>query len=171
MAYAIENFYHPQDHLFYYSDKQDTSLISRKKEIFDNVIPSYNSLMALNLWQLGTLLSRDSYRVICHEMLSRVKRLIPSDPAYMSNWATAYSFTKFNTSEVVIGGKHAEPLRKKIASHFHPHKVTAGSSQPSSLPLLKDRVDNKETKIYVCYNKACQLPTNDPEVAISQLIY
>lgn len=170
-SYTIENFYHAEDQLFYYVDGSYVQLIARKKEIFDNVIPSSNSIMANNLWLLGTLLSRDSYLELCGNMLARVEGLIPTDPAYMSNWATAYSFINYNAAEIVIGGKDMEQIRKKIAAYFHPHKVLAGSSQQSSLPLLKDRVDSEETKIYVCYNKTCQLPTTDPEVAIGQLTY
>jgi uncharacterized protein YyaL (SSP411 family) len=171
MSFALDNFYDQQDSLFYYTDKKSHSLIARKKELFDNVIPSSNSIMASNLLIMGSILDRKSYLDIHHKMIDRVSSLIPPDPAYMSNWATACSFSNFATAEVVIGGEQAEAHRKKLAAHFHPHKIMIGSTKESDLSLLKNRIVPNDTKIYVCYNQTCQLPTSDPEVAMQQLTY
>lgn len=170
-SYAITNFYDHEKQFFYYVQQTEANLIARKKELFDNVIPASNSIMAENLWFLGALLSRNDYLDLSREMVNRVKRLIPNDPAYLSNWATVFSFHQLNFAEVVIGGTDFEPLRRRIAGHFHPHKVMAGSDKPGSLPLLEGRVNSEETKIHVCYQNTCQLPTTDPEEAISQLTY
>jgi len=171
MSFALKNFFDNDEKLFYYVHQEDSSLIARKKELFDNVIPSSNSMMASNLWILGTLLTRHDYLEICQQMVSRVTRLIPNDPRYLSHWATVYSFIQFNFAEVVIGGKNPEPLRKELAAHFHPHKIMAGAEEPSSLSLLEGRVTDSPAKIYVCYNRTCKLPTADPTEAISQLTY
>jgi uncharacterized protein YyaL (SSP411 family) len=171
MSFAITQFFDEKDHLFYYTDQSQHSLIARKKELFDNVIPASNSMMAANLWKLGTLLGRDTYIETCTQMLSWVNALIPKDPAYLSNWATVSTFLSFKTAEVAIGGPDFEPFRKTIAANFHPHKIMVGASSESSLPLLQNRIDPEQTKIYVCFQKTCQLPTDDPETAIAQLSY
>ena len=171
MSFAIDNFYDPEDSLFYYTDNLSHSLIARKKELFDNVIPSSNSVMASNLFIMGSILDRKSYLDIYHKMINRISSLIPSNPAYMSNWATAYSFSTFSTAEVVIGGAQADIHRKKLAAHFHPHKIMVGSTEESTLPMLKNRIVPNDTKIYVCYHQTCQLPTSNPEVAIQHLTY
>ena len=171
MSFAIDNFYDQEDSLFYYTDKLSHSLIARKKELFDNVIPSSNSVMASNLFIMGSILDRKSYLDIYHKMINRISSLIPSNPAYMSNWATVYSFSTFSTAEVVIGGVQAEIHRKKLAAHFHPHKIILGSTEESTLPMLKNRIVPNHTKIYVCYHQTCQLPTSNPEVAIQHLTY
>ena len=171
MSFTIDQFFDEKDHLFYYTDKSHHNLIARKKELFDNVIPSSNSMMAANLWTLGTLINRNSYIEICNKMLSWVSGLIPKDPAYLSNWATVSTYLSFNTAEVAVGGPNFEAYRTAIAAHFHPHKVMVGGSKQSSLPLLENRIDPKSTKIYVCYNQTCQLPTTNPESAIEQLTY
>ena len=170
MSYAQDNFYDHEEQLFFYTDSSD-NLIARKKELFDNVIPSSNSIMLHNLWLLGTILGRNSYLELCDRMLSRVKPLIKSDPAYLSHWATTLSYLQFTSAEIAISGEKSEVYRKRLAAHFHPHKIMVGSNEKSTLPLLKDRAPARETKIYVCYNQTCQLPTGDPEVAISQLTY
>ena len=56
--YVCQNFYDEKEQLFYFTDKSAEELIARKKEIFDNVIPSSNSMMARNLYTLGFLLDR-----------------------------------------------------------------------------------------------------------------
>ncbi len=171
MSFAIENFYDVEDHLFFYTGSYSDDLIARKKELFDNVIPSSNSTMTHNLWLLGVMLDRQSYLDLSQKMLDRVQKLISSDPVYLSNWAAALSFFEFTTAEIVIGGKAAEEYRRQIAPFFHPHKVMLGATEDSTLPLLKDRVDYSQTRVYICYNQACQLPTTDPKKAISQLSY
>ena len=171
MSFAITHFYDQEDHLFYFTADNNDGLIARKKELFDNVIPSSNSMMVHNLWLLGVMLGRQSYLEQSEKMLARVIKMIPHEPAYLSNWATALSYFEYTTAEVVIGGKTAEEYRQQIASYFHPHKVIMGSDEESSLPLLKDRVNEGQTQIYVCYDNTCQLPTTDPGKAISQLSY
>jgi uncharacterized protein YyaL (SSP411 family) len=171
MSYSITHFYDQENHLFYYTADNADDLIARKQELFDNVIPSSNSMMVHNLWLLGVMLDRHSYLDQSQQMLSRIKKMISREPAYLSHWATALSYFQFTTAEVVIAGKKAEEYRQPIASFFHPHKVMMGSKQPTDLPLLKDRVKEDQTQIHVCYNQACQLPTTDPDIAISQLSY
>jgi uncharacterized protein YyaL (SSP411 family) len=127
--------------------------------------------MAGNLLILGTILERSSYLEMYDKMIRKVSPLISRDPAYMSQWGTAYSMSNFTRAEVVIGGAQAESFRKKIATHFHPHKIMIGSANQSTLPLLENRVDPNDTRIYICYHQTCQLPTSDPEEAIKQLSY
>src|SRR5262249_9050977 len=44
--YVIKNFLDPTDHYFHFSAQAAEQLIAKRKEIFDNVIPSSNSVMA-----------------------------------------------------------------------------------------------------------------------------
>ena len=171
LSYAIDNFYDQDDQLFFYTDKTSHELIARKKELFDNVIPASNSIMLHNLWLIGTILGRSSYLDLYDRMLARVSRLISSDPAYLSHWATGLSYVNYPSAQIAISGEQTEQYRQKLAAHFHPHKIMVGSEKNSTLPLLNDRIHPNESKIYVCYNQTCQLPTTDPEVAISQLAY
>ncbi|MDX2189194.1 MAG: thioredoxin domain-containing protein [Bacteroidota bacterium] len=54
MDYVLENFIDTEEIFLFFTDKNAEKLIARKKEIYDNVIPSSNSTMAINLWQLYT---------------------------------------------------------------------------------------------------------------------
>lgn len=54
--HVVMHFYDEEENLFYFTSDNAEKLIARKKEIFDNVIPASNSVMAQNMHKLGILL-------------------------------------------------------------------------------------------------------------------
>jgi uncharacterized protein len=170
-SYAILNFYDANEKLFYYTDKSTTSLIARKKEILDNVIPSSNSVMAYNLYVLGHLLGNDKYIEMSMDMMKQVGQLLISDPQFLSNWAGLYTLLVKPTVEIAIIGKDAEFFRTALEKRYMPNKIIAGTESSSDLPLLQNRqAINNKTTIYVCYNKTCQLPVDNVDAAVKQMV-
>jgi uncharacterized protein YyaL (SSP411 family) len=168
--YVVANFYDQQEKLFYFTDINAEKLIARKKEIFDNVIPASNSAMAKNLHKLGLLLDMPDYTQLADDMLAPVKKLIVSDPQYMSNWASLATYRAQPTAEIAIVGPEAETFRKELEQYYYPNKVVAGAFVESWLPLLENRgVVGGRTTIYVCYDKTCKLPVYSVIDAIHQL--
>ncbi|MDQ3394089.1 MAG: thioredoxin domain-containing protein, partial [Bacteroidota bacterium] len=171
-GYTLENFYDETETLFFYTDKNSEKLIARKKEIFDNVIPSSNSAMALNLNFLGIILDREVYKEISKKMVDKVGKLIKLEPSYLSNWACQYANFIVPTAEVAIVGKEADKFRSLFETYYFPNKVIMGTEDSSNLPLLEGKKGiNNKTTIYVCYNKTCKLPVNNVAKAVSQLIH
>jgi hypothetical protein len=170
LEYTIENFYDKEEGMFFYTDKTGEELITRKKEIFDNVIPSSNSVMAQNLYFAGILFDNQQYKDIASEMLSRMNRVLSIQMEYVANWAWLYAFTLKPTAEIVIIGEKLEEFRKELEQYFYPYKILVGSKQESmALPILENRTAiNKETTLYVCFDKTCQLPTFSIQDAIKQ---
>lgn len=167
--YTLENFFDSSENYFHFSGKNSEQLIATKKEIFDNVIPSSNSVMAHNLFQLGIILDRDDWKKLATKMVSTISNLITSEPAYMSNWGILLSEITKGMSEVVIMGESVEPLRKEFHSHYSPFAITMGSNSTSNLPLLKDKSPKgKESLIYVCFDKTCKLPSASVAEALKQ---
>src|SRR5690606_36485052 len=68
MNRAMEDFYDEEEKYFYYTPHDGESLISRKKEIFDNVIPSSNSAMARNLMRLGLIYDERDWLALSESM-------------------------------------------------------------------------------------------------------
>jgi len=168
--YVQEHFYDLSDGYFFFSSNSAESLIARKKEIFDNVIPGSNSLMARNLFTLGTLLDREDWKKQSHAMISKLSTLIESEPGYMCHWAVLLSEIIHTPAEVVISGSEALAIRQELHSHYLPFTVTVGSDHKSSLPLLQGREPKlNQTLIYVCRNGACQLPVKTIQHAFEQL--
>ena len=147
------------DELFFFTDKNSEELIARRKELFDNVIPASNSIMAENLYTLSLLLDRPDYAERADRMLGRVQPLVQQNADYLTNWAAQFALRTRPTAEIAIVGPDAEQFRAEIDAEFYPNKVLCGTTDRSSLPLLEQRgpIEGK-TAIYVCYNRACQLP-------------
>ena len=169
MQYVLTNFADASlsdtsDELFFFTDKNSEDLIARRKELFDNVIPASNSMMAENLYTLSLLLDRPDYADRADRMLGRVQPLVQQNADYLTNWAAQFALRVRPTAEIAIVGPEAEQFRAEIDAEFYPNKVLCGTMDKSDsgqdgLPLLQHRgpIDGK-TAIYVCYNRACQLP-------------
>ena len=168
--YVYQNFWDEDDQLFFFTDKNAESLIVRKKEIFDNVIPSSNSIMARNYYTLGLILDREDFKDLSKLMLAKMKDLLLKNVDYLTNWACLATQMISPTAEIAIVGKDYLQLRKEIDSRYYPNKVLCGTTYESPLPLLENRVaKSDETLIYVCYNKTCQLPVKTVEDAFKIL--
>ncbi|MFD2935051.1 thioredoxin domain-containing protein [Spirosoma flavum] len=144
---------------FFFTDKNGEELIARKKELFDNVIPSSNSMMAENLYTLSLLIDRPDYADRADQMLGRIQPLVQQNADYLTNWAALFAIRARPTAEIAVIGPDAEQFRAELDADFYPNKVLCGTTGKSTLPLLQQRgLINEQTAIYVCYNRACQLP-------------
>jgi uncharacterized protein len=168
VKYTIANFYDPEEHLFYFTDTQGETLIARKKEIFDNVIPSSNALMASNLLLLSRYLSKNTYFDMASHMYAHMRELILRDPVWLSCWADfALMFTQNKTEVYVLGENYLEISQKVREYYSEPQILIFAASSASSLEVLKGKSNKRNiTQIYVCQNKVCQLPVSDLKEAI-----
>jgi uncharacterized protein YyaL (SSP411 family) len=169
MAYVLDNFFDPAEQQFFYTDASAEPLIARKKELFDNVIPSSNSVMAHNLLRLGRHLENAQYQALAAAMLAQVQSLVVKEPQHLTNWASLYVALLRPGAEVAISGPQAEQFRRELSQHFLPNDMLAGTLSASSLPLLEGRGATEKTTIYVCRNRACQLPVHSVGEALQQL--
>jgi uncharacterized protein YyaL (SSP411 family) len=168
--YVLDNFYDESEGMFFYTDQNGEKLIARKKEIFDNVIPASNSVMANNLHVLGILLDNEQFTTTSSQMLARVEKLLTESTSYLTNWGMLFASKTSATAEIVIIGDDYETFRSELAAHHIPNKVLMGSKEGSELPLMVGKSALRdETIIYVCYNKTCKLPVNSVEEALKQL--
>jgi uncharacterized protein YyaL (SSP411 family) len=163
----MDHFYDPIEEMFFFTANNSEKLIARKKELFDNVIPSSNSTMATNLYWLGILLEKNYYVELSIKMLSKVKKLILSEPSYLAHWASLLTTQITPTAEIAISGNEHIDFRKKLDQVYNPNRVFAGTKRESKLPLLQDRsASNGDTTIYVCYDNRCNLPVKTIEEAL-----
>jgi hypothetical protein len=168
--YVLAHFWDAEDHLFFYTDATAEPLIARKKELFDNVIPSSNAMMAHHLHTLGHLLDRPDWRDRAAAMRARVQPLLASNPDSLSHWASLATRLATPTAEVVIVGPEAHRLRREWDAVFHPNVVVAGAERAGTIPLLEGRAsDGTDTLIYVCFHQTCQLPVRTVDEARRQL--
>ncbi|MFM8914145.1 MAG: thioredoxin domain-containing protein [Flammeovirgaceae bacterium] len=165
---TIVEFFDTSEGFFHYTAQSAESLIARKKEIFDNVIPSSNSIMARNLYHLGTMLVNDEWKSMAQQMVNKLSHLIESEPVYMSHWGVLTLEMMNELAEVIIVGDKAVQLRQELHRHYIPFSITVGATGASNLELLKGRAVDTNT-IFVCRNQTCQLPVHTVQEALGQI--
>ncbi len=167
--YTFDHFFDLKKSMFYFTSTIDDSLITRKMEIEDNVIPASNSIMAINLFKLSHYYSNSYYLKVSQQMLHNVKDKTFKYGSGYSNWLLLMSNFVGEFYEIVISGKSAFEKLSKIHKKYIPNKILAGSIKDSNLPLLKGRYTNQETYIFVCENGTCKLPEINVQKAITKL--
>ena len=167
--YSFDHFYDDQSKMFFFTSDKDDALITRKIEIDDNVIPSSNSIMANNLFQLGHYFGNKNYSSTATSMLNNVKANAIKYGGGASNWLILYSNYLGDFYEIAISGENALIKLKEINRHYIPNKLIVGSTKDSDLPLLEYKYSEEVTTIYVCVNGACKLPVTETAKALKQI--
>ncbi|MDF2158570.1 thioredoxin domain-containing protein [Algoriphagus sp. CAU 1675] len=172
--FCLENFFDEKESYFYFNNPKAEKLIANKKELFDNVIPSSNSIMARNLHRLSLFTYEEKYSEIAGKMLGGMKELILKDPGFLCNWATLYLERLVPTAEIAILGNGASDIARNFQQNYHPNAVLAWSETlTENAPILQGKTPDsaQNALIYVCFDHACRKPANSLEEALSQLPY
>ena len=167
--YSFDHFYDDQSKMFFFTSDKDPDLITRKIEIDDNVIPSSNSIMALNLFKLGHYFSNKNYSSNAEAMLNNVKTNAINYGSGASNWLILYNNFLGEFYEIAIVGSKAKEKLKELNRNYIPNKLIVGSLKESDLPLLEYKYSENETTIYVCINGSCKLPVKETKDAVKQI--
>jgi len=162
--YVLLAFHDAESPVFFYTAATGKDLIARKHEIMDNVIPASNSVMAQNLQRLGLFFDDDAYVLRATAMLSAVLPKIKTYGSAFSNWAIQLLNEVYGITEIAISGTNYDLALKTLSSIYLPNKIILAGTN-STLPLLRNK-ESIETKIYICRNKACQLPVSSVEEAL-----
>ncbi|MBN3583280.1 thioredoxin domain-containing protein [Algoriphagus aestuarii] len=171
---CINEFLDVEDGFFFFNNPSSEKLIANIKELFDNVIPASNSMMARNLHQLSIFTYEGKYRELAEKMLGGMKDLILRDPGFLCNWANFYLENLVPTAEIAIVGKGATKLAKQFQNRYLPNQLLAFSEEMTETAAIlqgKTPDSNGNALIYVCFDHACQKPVSSIEEALSQLPY
>jgi len=136
-----ERFFDASSGLYRFNDNE--ALISNIIKTHDGDVPSPNSVMAHNLFELGHINYNVDYSRQSKTMLTT---LLP----YVKDYSSSYA----NWSHLLL--------------HL-PNTLIVGSGTESELPLFEDRYVDGETYIYVCQNRVCKLPVTTVDAALEQL--
>jgi len=169
MKYSLIHFYNKENGMFFYTSDLDPELIARKTEIVDNVISSSNSQMAKNLFVLGQYFYIDDYIGKAETMLNNVKNSALKGSLYFANWDILMAWFASEPYEIAILGDDYESVRKELDKFYMPNAFLSGGSKEGSLELLKYKLVEGQTTIYVCQNKVCQIPVTSVEEAMKQI--
>lgn len=168
--YVLTHFYDESNSMFFYTSDLDVKLITRKKEVQDNVIPASNSSMAKALFLLGDFYDNKLYKEISENMLNNMIQYVLQYGTYYANWAKNLDMQVHQPYEIAIVGNNADFLRKEMMSKYIPNAIYLGGKTEGTLSLLQEKLQKGETYIYVCQNKACKMPVKTSEEALKLMI-
>lgn len=164
------NFFDENNKMFYFTSKEDESLIARKYEVIDGVIASSNSIIANSLFKLGHYFSDNNYLKTSEQMLNNLKNDVQMNPANYSNWLSLMTNFTNPFYEVVVAGNNAMEVNRSLINNYNPNILIAGTTKKNNtLPLLSYKYNEDETLIYVCVNGTCKLPQTDLKKAIESI--
>lgn len=160
MKYVITNFKSEESSMFNYTSNLSPPLVARKSELADNVISGSNSITARNLYALGLYLYNKEYVDASEKMLSNLKHTIinSSQPNFYANWCSLFFDMVYPPFEVAVLGGDAKEVALEMMSAYHPNALFLGGDSEGNLQLLKNKLQDGETNIYVCVNKMCKFP-------------
>lgn len=157
--FTLENFQDPTSKMFYFTSK-DSTLIARKMELNDNVIPASNSVMASNLYLLGTLYQRPDYIEICQQMIANVYDGMEHYGSGYSKWADVLMHFIQPAVEVCITGPDWKANLGELTKQYLPHAIFAGGEK-DDLPILSNRIVPSTNQLFVCKEHVCMAPEQE----------
>jgi hypothetical protein len=180
LADELIRLFHDPDHGGFFQTGEDAErLVLRPKELFDNAVPSGNSVAAEVLIRLARLTGSETYERAGVSALRVARNLIERAPTMFGHTLGALDLYVSPSKEVaVVGDLDAEETRRLILevwSRYLPNVVLAASppgdqAAAQLIPLLAGREPlNGKPSAYVCERFTCRLPVSDPEALAVQL--
>ncbi|WP_289644324.1 thioredoxin domain-containing protein [Maribacter aestuarii] len=169
LDYALENFADESTGLFFFTSKNDAIVIRRTLEVADNVIPSSNSMMALNLLKLSKFYPDENYGNRLEKIVLSMQKNIAEQPQSHANWLHLTLLLQKPFYEVAIVGEDFEDKASEILKEYLPNTIVAATSKEGQIALLKNRFIPDKTNVYICEKGACKLPLTQIEEVLKQL--
>jgi uncharacterized protein YyaL (SSP411 family) len=159
MQLVIDQFSEQGTGFFFYTREGQEDIIMRKKEVYDGAVPSGNSVMAYNLYQLSFVFDEKKWRERSLNMIVSLGQAILGYPSSFGIWACLLQEFIAGTSEIAIVGKDHEKLKSGLFEFYLPHRVLMSSTnEDQNFPLLANKITDHKSLIYLCKDSVCQQP-------------
>jgi len=182
IADVNERFGDETDTGYFLTASDAEQLPVRPQKFADMAVPSGNSVAALVLTQLARLTGEPEYEERAERLEGPLSRILWSMPSRGTQFGVALEYRRSPGVEVVVVGDPAAKETKRMLEiaerHTSPAAVTILLKDvTANTDLLSEvapftgpyrQIDGKPTA-YVCRNRTCRAPTNDPDVMLEQL--
>jgi uncharacterized protein YyaL (SSP411 family) len=164
---------------FFFTAGDHETLITRQKDLYDNAVPSGNSMAALALLRLGKLTGRPQYLAAAESTLRCASALMQQAPRATGQMLLALDMFLGPTPEIVILGDPQTPdtaaALAALRHTFVPNQVVAcrkrdqiAAGSPALAPLFAGKEHHgPEPAVYICEHFACQAPRFGKQAAIA----
>lgn len=169
----MDRFWDSRRGLALVAEEAGRGLIARPRDLGDGALPSANSVTALNLSLLAQLMKTPELEDLKEAHLRSVGQEVSRAPENHAFYLVALELDRLPPVEIVITGE-AGAARPLLEAARRPHLPGAavihlppgelGDRVRSLIPWLGELgLDPGEPAAHICRDRACQLPTGDPE--------
>ena len=123
-----------------------------------------------NLFVLGNYFYLEEYHDKSDIMLNGITGYFEKNVSSFVNWFHLYMMKSSDFYEVAIVGDDFMLLKAEMEKQFLPNVILMGGENEGGLELLKNKLIEGETRIYVCKEKMCKLPVDEVVKALDQLM-
>ncbi len=168
-AHALAHFSDPASPLLFFAADDAPQVLVRKKETYDNVIPSSNALMADVLFALADYFGEPALHSRAAAMCAVIRRDFPVYAPAHAHWLEVLFVEESEPATLAVVGDGAPEFLAATAGAFLPHVRTAGFSgdgvfnakTTSEIPLLQEKHQVGHTWGFRCAAGTCGLPVPD----------
>jgi uncharacterized protein YyaL (SSP411 family) len=159
----IHQFWDERNGGFFFSGKENESLIARSKNPYDNVIPSANSVAVFNLIRLGYLIGEESLKQKAEQTLRLFYNFLDEHPSGFTQMLSGLSFF-LNPEEIgVIGLRNdlkTKSMLKEIYLAYLPNKILSLRDPQEPIeghwfPFLMEKGVTEVPTTFVCKGFTC----------------
>ncbi|HEY7583918.1 MAG TPA: thioredoxin domain-containing protein [Acidimicrobiia bacterium] len=149
---------------------ESDELIKRPRDLFDNPLPSGNSLAAEAMLMLALYTGDAELRDRAEANLAAVAPVVSRYPSGVGHALALTASIHSGTRELAIVGSDRGPMVDVFWSQYRPDIVLAQSDTASDeVPLLLERQGEPGGLAYLCSGMVCLAPTNSPAALRSLL--
>jgi uncharacterized protein YyaL (SSP411 family) len=155
--------------LLFYTSIHSESLIVRRTETEDNVIPSSNSMYAHLLFNLGHLTGQAEWERRAIQMCRWVESYMVAYPSGFAQWGSLVLNKAFPFFELVITGSQATDELSALMRLYQPDVLLCATEKYSDIEIFRNRVQPDKLKFYLCMDHQCFQPVEDRKEVIQYL--
>jgi len=165
----IKQFWDEKNGGFFFTGKENESLIARSKSPYDNAIPSSNSVAVFNLVRLGYFTGNESLKEKAERILQLFYDFLSQHPSGFAQMLSGLSFF-LNPEEIgIIGSKNdlrTQSMLREICLAYLPNKILTLRDPQEPIegdwfPFLKEKGSPEVPTTYVCKGFTCLPPVRD----------
>ena len=173
----IRQFWDEDQGGFFFTGKQNETLIARSKNPYDNVTPSSNSVAVFNLVRLGSLTGDETLKHRAEQVLQLFYGLLTEQPSGFTHMLSGLSFFS-DPEEIGIVGSledaRTQAMIKQVLSSYLPNGIVSwrDPEQPldePGVPFLRDKGAMDVPVTFVCRGFTCLPPVTD-EKALKKIL-
>ncbi|MBI5403590.1 MAG: thioredoxin domain-containing protein [Ignavibacteriae bacterium] len=167
---ALYKFYDKENYGFFDSETDSSDIIIQTKEIYDGAEPSGNAVIVEDLLRLYYFSGNKSYLEAAEKSIKyffpELQNLPFSSPYMLNN----LFFLLGSPKEIIFTGDFQDENLLSMVKYIHgkyvPFKILLHADEKTEeiSAFIKDIItDYKPAKFYVCENKSCKLPVDNPD--------